>query len=746
MTAIPCSFSCMFTIAFLAAWGNQVAQGFQRTKQVSSSEAALRLAGGDDAGAGVAASVPAVSSNFGADPQEAPGSEFVPNSTNASQKATVHVTIDIAALPKPDNATIIAQGIEGMLALMNRSVSNATATVENLSLLVVQGAQSNLSTMVLNASNSTCGVLDGVVEKTAEYNCSFGEIYKRYEHATALNTTPVMVECIAPPNVSAMHYCTMKVDSGVANASMRKLCASGMQQLLIPAFEKISTDVEACKLAANTMINAIMENFSNFTNGVANSTEGAQNLTKAVDNAIEDFSRSLSSRLQEVVSGFRTNFSSQIQKTLNATKAPLENYSNNTAVFAKEIFAAANSSRLLVSDMKLNLAFANISLDHVMALSGNFSDVALATKLKIQEANEALKRKDQARDSAAYFINVSLNESAAAAKAMTMMADPDSNMTADYVAHLTSSAKAAVEKAGELSEQQVQAEMEHKTAMSDSKALAMKEYFLAREMAGELQDVLTRVARALDDDATEINRTLGFFNSSVLRAMDDALKDHQAGMFPITVNISIPGDNFSKAMKVLEKAGIDIQGIQAGLLQIDVASGRTEAKPGNVTVNVTVEGGDETLLKNISTVVLKRLKGIFDSKAAFDVSYDVHKTSTGGEVSVHAILPDVTSITVKRIVNTTQIAIQDVMGKGLDEEVAEVGVGVVGSSEGVLKRVDDDMTEVVHDSELAGEAVFGKPKAPQKKSFSYWRLNLMGIFVLVVLGTLVLFGKRVSPC
>jgi len=614
-----------------------------------------------------------------------------------------------------------------------------------LSLLVVQGAQSNLSTMVLNASNSTCGVLDGVVEKTAEYNCSFGEIYKRYEHATALNTTPVMVECIAPPNVSAMHYCTMKVDSGVANASMRKLCASGMQQLLIPAFEKISTDVEACKLAANTMINAIMENFSNFTNGVANSTEGAQNLTKAVDNAIEDFSRSLSSRLQEVVSGFRTNFSSQIQKILNATKAPLENYSNNTAVFAKEIFAAANSSRLLVSDMKLNLAFANISLDHVIALSGNFSDVALATKLKIQEANEALKRKDQARDSAAYFINVSLNESAAAAKAMTMMADPDSNMTADYVAHLTSSAKAAVEKAGELSEQQVQAEMEHKTAMSDSKALAMKEYFLAREMAGELQDVLTRVARALDDDATEINRTLGF-NSSVLRAMDDALKDHQAGMFPITVNISIPGDNFSKAMKVLEKAGIDIQGIQAGLLQIDVASGRTEAKPGNVTVNVTVEGGDETLLKNISTVVLKRLKGIFDSKAAFDVSYDVHKTSTGGEVSVHAILPDVTSITVKRIVNTTQIAIQDVMGKGLDEEVAEVGVGVVGSSEGVLKRVDDDMTEVVHDSELAGEAVFGKPKAPQKKSFSYWRLNLMGIFVLVVLGTLVLFGKRVSPC
>lgn len=321
-----------------------------------------------------------------------------------------------------------------------------------------------------------------------------------------------------------------------------------------------------------------------------------------------------------------------------------------------------------------------------------------------------------------------------------------SNMTADYVAHLTSSAKAAVEKAGELSEQQVQAEMEHKTAMSDSKALAMKEYFLAREMAGELQDVLTRVARALDDDATEINRTLGFFNSSVLRAMDDALKDHQAGMFPITVNISIPGDNFSKAMKVLEKAGIDIQGIQAGLLQIDVASGRTEAKPGNVTVNVTVEGGDETLLKNISTVVLKRLKGIFDSKAAFDVSYDVHKTSTGGEVSVHAILPDVTSITVKRIVNTTQIAIQDVMGKGLDEEVAEVGVGVVGSSEGVLKRVDDDMTEVVRDSELAGEAVFGKPKAPQKKRFSYWRLNLMGIFVLVVLGTLVLFGKRVSPC
>jgi len=427
----------------------------------------------------------------------------------------------------------------------------------------------------------------------------------------------------------------------------------------------------------------------------------------------------------------------------------LDNYSNNTAVFAKAIYAASNLSRWIIPDMKMNLAFANLSLDRAMSLTENLSDAAHAAKQKIGEANEALKRKSQARDAAAYFINVSLNESAEASKAMTLMSDPGSNVSADYVANLTSSAKAAAAKAGELSERQVQAEIEHKAATIESQALATKEYLIARAIAVELQSVLTRVARSLDGDATEVNRTLGFFNSSVRRSMEDALKDHRApGLFPTTVNISIAGDNFTKAMRVLEKAGIDVQGIQASLLQIAAASNRTEAKPGNVTVNITVESGNETLLRNISTMVSERLRGIFSSKAAFNVSYDVHRIDTGGEIIIHAIVPDVTSKTVKMIVNSTQTAIQDVMGKSSDEEAAEVGIGVVGSNGSKTLEEVDNMTGVVGDAEMAGEIVFGKPKAPaagKNSKVSYSRLALTGIFVLVILGLLVICCNRFGP-
>eukprot|EP00930_Biecheleria_cincta_P018300 TRINITY_DN1429_c0_g1_i9.p2 TRINITY_DN1429_c0_g1~~TRINITY_DN1429_c0_g1_i9.p2 ORF type:complete len:264 (+),score=63.96 TRINITY_DN1429_c0_g1_i9:929-1720(+) len=252
------------------------------------------------------------------------------------------------------------------------------------------------------------------------------------------------------------------------------------------------------------------------------------------------------------------------------------------------------SSRWLIPDMKVNLAFANLSLDHAMALTENFSSVAREVKQKIGEANEALRRKNQARDAAAYFINVSLNKSTEASKAMSQMADPSSSVSADYVANLTSSAKAAAAKAGELSDRQVQAEIKHKAATIDSEALARKEYFIAKEIAVELQNVLTRVARAMDDDATEVNSTLGFFNSSIRRSMEAAAFEHHlAGLHPMMVNISISGENFTKAMRVLEEAGIDIRGIQASSLQITAASNQTEAKSGNVTVNVTVESGDE---------------------------------------------------------------------------------------------------------------------------------------------------------
>jgi len=609
MPAVMSCSSCVLTIAFLATLGSQVAQGFQRTRQVSTSEAALQLIDGSGRGA---VPLPIASrltgSSFGIDPVEttmmqADGSEEIHNhdgstSDNATQKAAVHVSIDISELPEKNNATIIQDGIGSMLALMNKSVLNATASVENLTQDMVWNGVWDLLNMVSNASNSTCGILDGVVQKTAKFNCRFGEIYRSYENATSVNTTPVMSECVIPPEDSPIHYCTMKVDSGVANSSMRKLCTSGMQQRVIPVNENISTDARRSELAANRTIKAMMDNLTNFMSGgqnssafraLANKTKGVQSLAKAIDHAVKDFNRSLNSRLHEVISVFQTNLSSQIRKTLNAAETLMDNYSNSTVVFAKAINAAANLSRWIIPDMKVNLAFANVSLDRVMALTENFSNIAHAAKQKIGEANKALKRKDQARDAAAYFINVSLNESAEASKAMTMMSDPGSNLSADYVANLTSSAKVAAATAGELSDSQVQAEIEHKAATIEGEALATKQYFIAREIAVELQSVLTRVAQALDDDAVEVNRTLGFFNSSVRRSMEDALEDHRAGLFPVTVGINIAGDNFTKAMKVLKKAGIDVQGIKASLLQIAAASNRTEAKPGNVTANVTIE-------------------------------------------------------------------------------------------------------------------------------------------------------------
>eukprot|EP00930_Biecheleria_cincta_P018297 TRINITY_DN1429_c0_g1_i4.p1 TRINITY_DN1429_c0_g1~~TRINITY_DN1429_c0_g1_i4.p1 ORF type:complete len:770 (+),score=162.17 TRINITY_DN1429_c0_g1_i4:107-2416(+) len=764
MPAVTQDASCMFAIALLATLGSQVAQGFQRTRQVSTSEAALHLKGSSgDGGGRVEAPLPTASS-FGIDPvkttimqTDETRNHIASTSANAPQKAAVHVTIDIAELAEPDNATIIEDGIDSMLALMSKSVFNASATVENLTRLIVQDAKSNLTTMVWKSTNSTCGVLDGVVQKTAEFNCSFGEIYKRYENATSVNTTPVMAECVVQPEDSPRHFCTMKVDSGVANSSMRKLCASGMQQLVTPVYESIRRDAQAFELATNSTIEAIMDNFTNFTRGgqnssafhaLANKTKGAQNLSKAIHDAVKDFNRSLNSQLHEVISGFQSNLSSQIEKALHATEGPLDNYSNNTVVFAKAIYAAANLSRWLIPDMKVNLAFANLSLDRAMALTDNLSNVAQAAKQKIGEANKALREKDQARDSAAYFVNMSLKKSAEASKAMTLMADPDSNVSAEYVANLTSSAKAAAAKAGELSDRQVQAEIKHKAATIDSEALARKEYFIAKEIAIELQNVLTRVSQALDDDATEVNRTLGFFNSSVRRSMEDALVDQQAGLYPVRINISITGDNFTKAMRVLEKAGIDIQGIQASLLQISAASNQTEAKPGNVTVNVTIDNGDEALLRNISITVSQRLGRIFSSKAAFNVSHSVHRTGNSSELIIQAIVPDVTSKTVKRIVNATQIAIQDAMGQASEEETADVGIGVVGSNRSkTLEGVLDNMTEVVSDAEIAGEIVFGKPEAPaavKKTKFPYSHLALSGILVLVILGLLVICCNRFS--
>jgi len=199
---------------------------------------------------------------------------------------------------------------------------------------------------------------------------------------------------------------------------------------------------------------------------------------------------------------------------------------------------------------------------------------------------------------------------------------------------------------------------------------------------------VSNATAAASDAVTAAANTSGDWLSSITNQVNSTSD--------VVANLS----NLTKAI-----AGV---GRSESLLQSSARLAGADSNPGTVTIHISVESGNQSLVDSIINGTEANLKDVLGSEAANDVSARVVSSDNSRNLTVQATIPDVSSESVQEVVDSTATAVQDVLG-----DDTQTSGQVSSSEEGTVKVESSE--EVLEQATKAAE-IFDENSAPQRET------------------------------
>eukprot|EP00441_Pelagodinium_beii_P033576 CAMPEP_0197631692 /NCGR_PEP_ID=MMETSP1338-20131121/8775_1 /TAXON_ID=43686 ORGANISM="Pelagodinium beii, Strain RCC1491" /NCGR_SAMPLE_ID=MMETSP1338 /ASSEMBLY_ACC=CAM_ASM_000754 /LENGTH=755 /DNA_ID=CAMNT_0043203213 /DNA_START=1833 /DNA_END=4097 /DNA_ORIENTATION=+ len=632
-------------------------------------------------------------------------------------EATVHVTIDITELPEPDNETIVDVNSTATQSV-ETSFDGAFAEASHIldaKLFAVQG----------HAKNATDGVLDGLVELLVLRNCSATGLLINYSLATGLNLSPAISEATSFESGS----CVLVVDSSTANAMIQDMVDEHEKRLVAEAKAEFKGKALQLRQSAIATVKYTLENASaTLGAGAANSSPD-----KEVQAILSEMNLSLTNDLHEAWANASQAMDKFVDATLtlslslqtsNASLGPLPDLKRELAS-AQEMLNEAESlaAQLEATSSQVGEAaieavsartkreaageemahFVNVSIQRnreaqealTAMLDGNFQAelanltakaqeaAAEASKSSAQQAEQdkifkAAEQKHSALANQEYRLIAALKDEMEGVMNHTAQALEDSTDQEQDVKSLSQELNLTVTEENSTAEAST-ASGWWKT-MSDTWANATQTVANATDawknvtesvasQAGSSSshwwDKFSNASQAADAVTSAANTTSGWLNS-----ISDMVNSTNAAVSAAKNAVSPAGNN-SASVTNLTTAVAGVFGSGSGLLEMSSADRLmgAESNPGNVTIKISVENGNESLLDDITKSTEANLKALSNTSA------QVSSSEESGQITVRATIPEVNSESVQDVVESTAAAIQDVLGDDLQTsgEVSALG-------------------------------------------------------------------------